>query len=263
MINDYNNQKNISSGSFFDYAYLKKSIFKYLEKIAISHSHLIITNSDFLTKELKKDYVNNSSKIFRLYKGIEISNHLVKNNCCWKVEDLEQIKILFVKNDFVTGGLETLSKSLSTIHLQFNITIIGPDMKYRPQIESYFKTDNVTLNFIGRQSQEKVYEHMATHHIFCVPSLQEALGVANLEALNSGIPVVSSDAGGIQEVLDYGKCGFLSKAGNPDSLADSLKMCIYNLEERKKKVLCGLKYVKNFKAEDISGNLKRILNEQV
>jgi glycosyltransferase involved in cell wall biosynthesis len=262
MINDYNNQKNISTG-FISYGFIKKSIFKFFEKKAIKYSHLILTNSDFLVKELKNRYPRHSSKIVRLYKGVELKENLQKNNCNWHVEDLDVIKILFVKNDFITGGIKVLAESLTFINLQFKVTIIGPDLKYTDEIRSFFKPSNVTLNLIGRQAPKEVFNQMATHHIFCVPSLQEALGVANLEALNIGIPVVSSDAGGIPEALDHGNCGFLSRVADADSLSTALKNCIYKKEERCKKVINGFLQVRKFKSDFMPKNLNRILNEGI
>lgn len=263
MINDYNNQRNISTGFIFSYGFIKKSIFKYFEKKAIANSRLVLTNSEFLTKELKDHYPTHSSKIKRLYKGVELKENVQKNNSNWHIEELDSIKILFVKNDFITGGIEVLAESLAFLNLQIKVTIIGPDLKYKDAIIGHFKSPNVTLNFIGRQSQKEVFKSMATHHIFCVPSLQEALGVANLEALNIGIPVVTSNAGGIPEAIDYGNCGFLSRVADADSLSEALKNCIYNFEERNRKVLNGFLHVKKFKADFIMENLKRILNERI
>ena len=263
MINDYNNQQNISTRSVFNYGYIKKSIFKYFEKKAIKYSHLILTNSDFLTKQLKNSYPMYAPKMFRLYKGVELKYNLKKNDCSWNVDNLENVKILFVKNDFITGGLKILAESLSFFELHFRLTVIGPDLKYAEEISSYFKTKNVVLNFIGRQSQKEVFNNLATHHIFCVPSLQEALGVANLEALNIGIPVVSSDAGGIPEALNYGSCGFLSETGSSRSLAVSLNDCLYKCNEREIKVQNGFEYVKKFGDDFILKNLKEILDGSI
>lgn len=260
MINDYNNQKNISTHSLLNYVFIKRHIFKYFEKKAMKYSHLILTNSDFLTKELKRNYPKYSSKILRLYKGVELQENLQKNDCSWYVGNLDSVKILFVKNDFITGGIKILSESLASVDLQFCVTIIGPDLKYTDEIKSYFNSPNVKLNFRGRKSQKEVFNDMGTHHIFCVPSLQEALGVANLEALNVGIPVVSSDAGGIPEALDYGNCGFLSETGNARSLAVSLNDCLFKRNERQKKVQNGFEFVKKFKADFILRNLKQILD---
>lgn len=263
MINDYNNQRNISSVSFFNYAYVKKSIFKYFEKKAITYSHLILTNSDFLTNQLATAYPGKANKIFRLYKGIEINENLPKNNSSWNVEGLKEIKVLFLKNDFITGGIKILAESLSLINLPFCVTIVGPDLKYSEQIKAWFTSSNIRLSIEGRQTQKNVFKYMASHHIFCVPSLQEALGVANLEALNVGIPVVSSNTGGIPEALNYGKCGFLSETGSAVSLSKSLKDCLYKKEEREYKVANGFEYVKKFKADFIIGNLQKILNGKI
>jgi len=261
MINDYNNQENISSGSLFDYSNVKKKIFKYFEKSAIKNLKVIITNSDYLTKQIAHKYPKYENKIMRLYKGIKTDENLEKNIYNWNVEYLSEIKILFVKNDFITGGLEVLAKSLSLINLPFSLTVVGPDLKYKNQIESLFKTaQNVRLNIKGRQSQQAVFGYMANHHIFCVPSLQEALGVANLEAMNIGIPVVTSDAGGIPEVLDYGNCGFISNTGDQLSLENSLNDCLYNKEVREKKVINGFRQAKKFNSEFIPQNLEKILN---
>ena len=261
MINDYNNQENISSGSLFDYRYVKKTIFKFFEKSAIKHLKVIITNSDFLTKQIADKYPKYGSKIVRLYKGIKLDENLKKNIYNWNAEEVPEIKMLFVKNDFITGGIQVLAKSLSLINLPFCVTIAGPDLKYKNQIEFLFEgSQNVRLNIKGRQSQQAVFDCMASHHIFCVPSLQEALGVANLEALNIGIPVVTSDAGGIPEVLDYGNCGFISKTGDHLSLANALKDCIYNKEVREKKVLNGFMQSKKFNSDFIPQNLETILN---
>ena len=260
MINDDNNQLISNNGSAFNYLLIKKRIFRYLEKKAIVSSKYILTNSDYLTKLLCSLYPAQASKIKRLYKGVELNSQPHKNYSDWDVQNLECINILFVKNDFLRGGLSILAESLSKINLRFLVTVAGPEKKYFQQIESYFKSPNVKLNFIGEQPQRVIFSLMISHHIFCVPSYQEALGVANLEALSMGLPVVSSNAGGIPEVLNYDGCGFLSKAGDSQSLTDSLEACIYNKEERRKKVLNGFDHVKNFKLDFLFENLRKILN---
>ncbi len=263
FINDYNNQKNISGDiSIFNYAYIKKTIFKQFERMAISSSKFIIANSDYLTNLLRSAYPKHKEKIIRLYKGLDIVEQL-KNDCNWDFEYLKFIQILFVKNDFLTGGLKILADSLSRIDLFFCVTVIGPAIRYSDQISSFFKTPNVSVTLLDQQPQRKIFELMTTHQIFCVPSLQEALGVANLEALQIGIPVVSSDAGGIPEALDYGNCGFLSDAGDAQSLQSSLELCIRNKDLRRKKVVHGFEYVKKFRRELILSNLKMILDERI
>lgn len=264
MINDDNNQQDRAGLRWpLNYALIKKRIFKWFEKMAIRYSGIILTNSNYLTNLLRASYPDHAEKIVRLYKGVDLNKSNFKNYSNWEVKSLRNIKILFVKNDFRRGGIKILADSLSAINLNFLITVIGPQNKDFDVIKSFFKAPNLSLAFLGVQKQAKVFELMSNHHIFCVPALQEALGVANLEALNVGIPVVSSDAGGIPEVLDYGNCGFISKAGSAESLKDCLEICLYNKELRNKKVMHGFEHVKKFRAEYIPENLKKILNGQV
>lgn len=55
------------------------------------------------------------------------------------------------------------------------------------------------LKFLGERSD--IPELLATAHVFWMPSLREGLGIACLEAMASGVPVVASRTGGLAEIL--------------------------------------------------------------
>jgi glycosyltransferase involved in cell wall biosynthesis len=63
--------------------------------------------------------------------------------------------------------------------------------------------------------------------VFLLPSETESFGLAALEAMAVGVPVVSSNTGGIPEVNIHGESGFLSDVGDIDDMAQNL---IYLLE---------------------------------
>ena len=50
------------------------------------------------------------------------------------------------------------------------------------------------------------------------PALQEGLGVAVLEAMSAGVPVVASNAGGIPDIIEHERSGLLVAAGDPHAL---------------------------------------------
>jgi glycosyltransferase involved in cell wall biosynthesis len=58
--------------------------------------------------------------------------------------------------------------------------------------------------------------------VFVAPSLQEGFGLAALEAMGSGLPVVGSSVGGMPELVEDQRTGFLVPPGNADALADRL-----------------------------------------
>src|SRR5262249_12319974 len=63
---------------------------------------------------------------------------------------------------------------------------------------------------------------LAAADVVALPSLQEGLGVAALEAMAAGRAVVASRVGGLAEVVVEGETGLFAEAGEPRSLATAL-----------------------------------------
>jgi N-acetyl-alpha-D-glucosaminyl L-malate synthase BshA len=70
-------------------------------------------------------------------------------------------------------------------------------------------------------AQENVVPLLSIADLFLLPSEQESFGLAALEAMACGVPVVASDVGGLPEVIDHGVTGFLHPAGDVDAMAES------------------------------------------
>lgn len=68
--------------------------------------------------------------------------------------------------------------------------------------------------------------------VFCIPSEHEGFGLAALEAMASGLPVVASRVGGLPELIEDGRCGFLVPVGDVDALADRIGRLLGDAELR-------------------------------
>lgn len=71
--------------------------------------------------------------------------------------------------------------------------------------------------FLGKHAS--VDELLACADLFLLPSDNESFGLAALEAMASGAPVVASNAGGIPEVVTHGETGYLFDPGAVDEMA--------------------------------------------
>lgn len=79
---------------------------------------------------------------------------------------------------------------------------------------------SVTLR--GAVSEEDVCSELERSHVFALGSHDEALGVATMEAMAMGLPVVVTRVGGVPELVRDGVDGVLVEAKNPESVAAGL-----------------------------------------
>lgn len=89
------------------------------------------------------------------------------------------------------------------------------------------------VHFAGAVPNNDMPERYRQSDIFCLPSIEEGFGMAVLEAMASGLPVVVSDRVGACDLVQNGVCGFIVPADDPDALAARL----YELAEDEDKRL--------------------------
>lgn len=73
------------------------------------------------------------------------------------------------------------------------------------------------VKFLGKQ--DGLVEILNSADIFLIPSQSESFGLAALEAMSCGIPVVSSSVGGLPELIKHNETGFIAEIGDVDRMA--------------------------------------------
>ena len=93
----------------------------------------------------------------------------------------------------------------------------GPD---RPAAERLARDLGVTdrITFLGKLKNP--LEALALADLFLLPSESESFGLAALEAMACGVPVVATEAGGLPEVIRHGVSGMLAPVGDVERMAD-------------------------------------------
>ena len=82
------------------------------------------------------------------------------------------------------------------------------------------------FDFVGRVPQEELPVYYSAADVCVVPSFYESFGLAALEAMACGTPVVASRVGGISTVVQHGRTGYLKSWRCPEAFANSLEMLI-------------------------------------
>ena len=94
----------------------------------------------------------------------------------------------------------------------------GPEMDGASRLAHERGLDD-RIHFLGEQDQ--VLPLLSIADVFLLPSAQESFGLAALEAMACEVPVVASNVGGLPEVIDHGRNGFLHPPDDLDGMARS------------------------------------------
>jgi glycosyltransferase involved in cell wall biosynthesis len=83
------------------------------------------------------------------------------------------------------------------------------------------------IHFNERLHHKDVLQKMRGIDVVIVPSIwHEPFGLVNIEALNTGTPVIASEIGGIPEIIEDGNNGYLFPPGDVAALRDKMQYCI-------------------------------------
>lgn len=85
--------------------------------------------------------------------------------------------------------------------------------------------------WIGKQEQESLYEKC---DVFTLPSYNEGLPMAVLEAMAHGAAVVTSDVGGLPQLVQNGENGCIVKPGDIPALRDALASLLASADQRRR-----------------------------
>ena len=105
----------------------------------------------------------------------------------------------------------------------FSLLIIG-DGAERKNLENLAKNLGLEekVKFLGQIPNEKIPGYLTVADCFVLPSVKEGFGIAVLEAMAAGVPVVASRVGGILDIIEDGKTGSLVEPGNPQEIAKAI-----------------------------------------
>ncbi len=124
--------------------------------------------------------------------------------------------------------------------------IVG-DGQEKPMIEKRVKElqDHYGLKVELTSWIKDIATFNAGMDIICLSSDNEGTPVSLIEAQASGVPVISTDVGGVKDILDEGNTGFVVPKKDPEAFAEKLQLLIENKEIRTKMSQNGWNFVRD------------------
>jgi UDP-glucose:(heptosyl)LPS alpha-1,3-glucosyltransferase len=177
----------------------------------------IIANSRRGKEEILRHYGVSPDKVEVVYNGVDLENFHPGNVTLFRKSlrkefriPPEALVILFLGSGFRRKGLRVLIDSLPFIKKevpQVALIVAGRDgiREYREQARRVGGERNVL--FLGPTQRAK--ELYATSDLFALPTIYDPFSNACLEAMASGVPVLTTPTNGVAELIEDGKNGFV------------------------------------------------------
>ena len=192
-----------------------------LVKFSIEESDGVTAVSRFLKEKTITNY--------EIQKNIEVIPNFVDteifkpSECCGFRKHIapNNEKVLVHTSNFrqvkrVPDTLKIFAKVLQEIPAKLVLVGDGPD---RSECERLCRQLGICDNvrFLGKQ--DGLVEILNASDIFLIPSQSESFGLAALEAMACGLPVISSSVGGLPELVRHNETGYIAEIGDIDRMA--------------------------------------------
>lgn len=108
----------------------------------------------------------------------------------------------------------------------WHLLVVG-DGAARAEVEAAFANAlSSRASFLGLRPREEVAALLGSCQLFVWPAMQEALGMAILEAHAAGLAVAAGDSGGVSDIVRHGETGLLTPPGDAEALAASVALLL-------------------------------------
>lgn len=200
---------------------------KLATKTVVKHASIVSVVTDNLAQAMQNHGLNN--KNYRIIPNIVDTNQFVPIEHTNEIPSFVHVSCFENKSKNISGLLDSLN-ALYKKGVQFRCTLVGDGMDFEAMKSYCNKLGlNEVVSFTGLLEGKELSQTIARHDFLVVSSNYENLPVVIPEAMACGLPVVSTNVGGIREIVDN-ECGILVEPFNVQALADAIEQMIYNYQ---------------------------------
>lgn len=206
----------------------------------------LIVCSEFMKGEAVRLFNTPADKVDVIFNGVDSSKFEFDWSEAERLEtrrkyatDDEKI-VIYVGRFVREKGIQVLLNAVHAVLAEEPKTkflIVGGGV--RDKFENFTRWAGLgeSVKFTGFMSGRQLHELYRCADVAVFPSLYEPFGIVALEGMAAGVPVVSSDAGGLKEIVQHGVTGTTSFANDPASLAWGIRHALGNAVQTREMAL--------------------------
>jgi colanic acid/amylovoran biosynthesis glycosyltransferase len=213
-------------------------------KSLVAEARFVVTVSDYGVGYLRSQFPFAAGKIYRVYNGVDLAQFVPAE------PGAQPVRIISVGRLIPKKGHAELVEACSLLNsqgLDFRCTIIGGGPEHLPlrQLIAARGLDRI-VELAGPKSQTEIVELLAQSQIFAFPARRDETGDQDnlptvlIEAMASGLPIVTSNLAGIPEIITDQINGILIPEPAPDTLASAIRTLLLDPKKRENLGASGL-----------------------
>lgn len=205
----------------------KRTFYRVLEKWTARFKTHIICLSEFDKQTAVKQRVVPANKISVIYNGIKPIDFLPRDEARKRLGIPDNtILIGAIANLYKTKGLKYLIQAISQLSgVRCQVSIVGEGPEHA-QLENLIQQNKLTDTVILTGNIPNAAQLLPAFDIYVCSSIKEGLPYTILEAMQSGLPIVSTRVGAIPEVIADGENSLLIETKNSAQIAEKIKYLI-------------------------------------
>jgi glycosyltransferase involved in cell wall biosynthesis len=150
--------------------------------------------------------------------------------------DQQKINCIYIGQVYAPKGIHFLLEAIALVKDEFpdiRLYIVGDHVieeyrDYKKELVKIIEKHGMSENIIFTGWRPDALNIVSLMDILIHPSLSEGFGRAVLEGMALGKPVIASSVGGLREIIKDGENGFLVEPGDPQMIAEKLRLLLLN-----------------------------------
>jgi len=179
-----------------------------------------------------------------------------------KVFDNDVFTIVTVANLFPKKNIE-LVLEIAKECKEYRFIIVG-DGSHRKVLEEIIKKDDIqNVELVGFKNSKEVREHYLSSDVYLLTSFAEGTPTSALEAMACGLPIVSSNAGGVGNIVKENINGFVIDDFDKNRYIKSIKLLENDINLRKTIFENNVLLAQNYRWDKVASNITQIMEEKL